>query len=47
LGHIISPAGVIVDPKKVKAVLEWPVPKSLRALRGFLDRILQEIHQGL
>ncbi|GJZ81421.1 ty3-gypsy retrotransposon protein [Tanacetum coccineum] len=36
LGHIISGNGVEMDPKKVKAVCEWPVPKSQRQVRGFL-----------
>lgn len=25
-----------MDPKKVDAVLHWPIPKSIKALRGFL-----------
>ena len=29
LGHIISKAGVAVDPSKVKVVTEWPQPKSV------------------
>lgn len=36
LGHFIEAKGVSTDPSKVKAVLEWPVPKNLKALRGFL-----------
>lgn len=36
LGHIISKTGVSMDPQKVEAVLNWPLPKSLKALRGFL-----------
>lgn len=36
LGHVISPDGVAVDPEKVKAILDWPQPKNLRELRGFL-----------
>ena len=36
LGHIISGRGVEMDPKKVAAVREWPVPKSQRQVRGFL-----------
>nr|GEV45210.1 ribonuclease H-like domain-containing protein [Tanacetum cinerariifolium] len=27
---------ISADPSKVKAMLEWPVPKSIRELRGFL-----------
>ncbi|GJS33672.1 ty3-gypsy retrotransposon protein [Tanacetum coccineum] len=36
LGHIISGHGVEVDPKKVVAVREWPVPMTQRQVRGFL-----------
>ena len=33
-GHIVSHEGVIVDPNKIKAVMEWPFPKTLKNLRG-------------
>ncbi|XP_042950090.1 uncharacterized protein LOC122282205 [Carya illinoinensis] len=36
LGHVISATGVKADPDKLKAMVEWPLPKSLKALRGFL-----------
>ncbi|GJU05810.1 reverse transcriptase [Tanacetum coccineum] len=36
LGHIISRHGVEMDPKKVSAVREWPIPQSQRHVRGFL-----------
>jgi len=36
LGHIISAAGVAMDPAKVKAIHDWPQPRSARAVRGFL-----------
>jgi hypothetical protein len=36
LGHIISSNGVDMDPSKVEAVLSWPTPTTMRALRGFL-----------
>ena len=36
LGHFIQASGVSTDPAKIKAVKEWPVPKNLKDLRGFL-----------
>lgn len=39
LGHIIGVAGVSTDLGKVKAVQDWPVPKNLRQLRGFLGLV--------
>jgi hypothetical protein len=37
LSHIISSAGIAMDPDKVAAVKSWPPPCTMRALRGFLD----------
>lgn len=36
LGHVISEKGVAMDTSKVQAILDWPLPSSVRALRGFL-----------
>lgn len=36
LGHIVGADGVKVDPRKVKAVEDWPVPTSVHELRSFL-----------
>jgi len=36
LGHIISREGVKVDSKKIQAIKEWPKPKNVSKLRGFL-----------
>lgn len=36
LGHIVSEDGVATDPDKVKAVKEWPIPKSVKEVQSFL-----------
>jgi hypothetical protein len=36
LGHIVSHEGVKVDPNKIKAMMDWPIPKTLKNTRGFL-----------
>jgi hypothetical protein len=36
LGHIVSHEGVKVDPNKIKAMMDWRIPKTLKNLRGFL-----------
>jgi hypothetical protein len=36
LGHIVSAAGVGPDPAKISVMVDWPQPKSVKQLRGFL-----------
>ena len=36
LGHIMLAKGVAVDPSEVQAMLDWPRPRTLTDLRGFL-----------
>ena len=46
LGHIISGEGVKIDPKKISVMVQWPIPDTIKVLRGFsrVDWVLQEIH---
>jgi hypothetical protein len=36
LGHIIGKVSVRVDPKKIEAMQDWPHPRTLKILHGFL-----------
>ncbi|KAL5777361.1 hypothetical protein ACOSP7_010287 [Xanthoceras sorbifolium] len=36
LGHFISETGVKIDTRKVEAMVNWPLPKDVSALRGFM-----------
>jgi hypothetical protein len=36
LGHVISAEGIVVDPEKTKAIMEWPIPKDVADIRSFM-----------
>ncbi len=36
LGHRISSDGILMDPKKVSSILEWPIPNNVKELQSFL-----------
>eukprot|EP00253_Pinus_taeda_P012064 PITA_12064 len=36
LGHVISKDGIAVDPEKIKAVMDWPIPKDVADVRSFM-----------
>lgn len=39
LGHVVSIDGILVDPSKIEAVLEWQRPKTLKEVQSFLGLI--------
>jgi hypothetical protein len=36
LGHLISSNGVRADPSKLDSMINWPIPRNIKSLRGFL-----------
>ncbi|KAE8726150.1 Detected protein of unknown function [Hibiscus syriacus] len=36
LGHVISAEGIRVDPQKIKAIMDWEIPKNVSEVRSFL-----------
>jgi len=36
LGHICTPFGIRPDPKKIKAIEEYPAPKTVKEIRAFI-----------
>ena len=49
LGHVITPEGLQPDPAKVKVVQEYPVPKTVKDVRGFYgsDQLLSQVYQKM
>jgi hypothetical protein len=48
LGHVISSEGIVVDPTKIKSIMEWLVPKDVADIRSFMGitRYYQRIIEG-
>ena len=36
LGRMVSKDGIFVDSDKIKAIIEWPVPKNVTHIRSFM-----------
>ena len=39
LGYMVSERGIEVDPDKIRAILDMPIPRTEREVRGFLGRL--------
>jgi hypothetical protein len=42
--HVISEYGIVVDTEKIKAIMEWPIPKDVADIRSFMGIWLPEIY---
>ena len=48
LGHLVNQKGILVDPAKIKAVMQWEVPRSpseiqiFLGLAGYYRRFMQD-----
>ncbi|SCZ94157.1 BZ3500_MvSof-1268-A1-R1_Chr12-2g03724 [Microbotryum saponariae] len=49
LGHVISQNGIAADQSKVERIVEWPCPRTVTELRGFLGLVqyLRKFINGL
>ena len=39
LGHIITGDGIVVDPEKIRAIMDWPVPTSVPKVHSFMGLV--------
>ncbi|XP_059306412.1 uncharacterized mitochondrial protein AtMg00860-like [Lycium ferocissimum] len=39
LGHVVSKDGIMVDPKKIVAVRDWPTPISVTEIQSFVGLV--------
>ena len=36
LGHVVSKESIVVDPEKIRAIMEWVAPKNVDEVRYFM-----------
>jgi hypothetical protein len=36
LGHVLFEEGVVVDPDKIRFIMDWPTPKDVSDIRSFM-----------
>jgi hypothetical protein len=39
LGNVISDEGIVVDPERVEAIMEWPALKNVPEIRSFMGLV--------
>ena len=39
LGHIVSPEGIKIDPKRVKAIQQIDIPRNKKSIQSFIGKI--------
>jgi hypothetical protein len=39
LGHIISQAGILIEPERIKAITQLPLPHNKKAMKSFFGKI--------
>lgn len=39
LGHIISGDGIVVDQKKIRAIMDWLVPMNVSEVHSFMGLV--------
>jgi hypothetical protein len=39
LGHVISPAGVRIDPERTRAIRDFPPPRDVKGIRRFIGMV--------
>jgi hypothetical protein len=39
LGHVLSEEGVVVDPNKIRSIMEWPNPKDVLDIISFMGLV--------
>lgn len=39
LGHVILEQGIVVDPEKIKAIIDWPTPTNVTKIRSFMGLV--------
>lgn len=40
MGHVVSKEGIIVDLEKIRAIMEWAMPKNVDEVRSFMGLVV-------